>query len=268
MFSVDSTHHVFFPMIEPDFVPLQATKNHWGITSQETDPAVEPVLLRQTFKKGSAWLGGQRMFGSWSHFRLVHWGKSRNNYVRYIHVYQWYLRKNKIYHDISMSMILTNKIKGFKRIRYYWVSYIIVVPRPSKCLENSGNIPIILGTCGNFYGLEGLRRYFFMLTLGTLTISAVSGLWSAWARWVSASAHHSLYDPLNQCFKIFGGGLQPYNLSLAAWNSCFSPCSSFFRPWPPHRIASRPLNGPRASSSTWPRSYEIRTTCQRHSLAL
>ena len=127
-------------MIEPDFVPLQATKNHWGITSQETDPAVEPVLLRQTFKKGSAWLGGQRMFGSWSHFRLVHWGKSRNNYVRYIHVYQWYLRKNKIYHDISMSMILTNKIKGFKRIRYYWVLYIIVVPRPSKCLENSGNI--------------------------------------------------------------------------------------------------------------------------------
>ena len=64
MFSVHSTHHVFFPMIEPDFVPLQATKNHWGITSQETDPAVEPVLLRQTFKKGSAWLGGQRMFGS------------------------------------------------------------------------------------------------------------------------------------------------------------------------------------------------------------
>ena len=56
-----------------------------------------------------------------------------------------------------ISMILTNKVKGFERIRYYWVSYINLVPGPSKHLENSGNIPIILRTCGNFDGLEGLR---------------------------------------------------------------------------------------------------------------
>ena len=113
-----------FPMIEPDVVP-------------PGDGSGEPVLLQQTFK-GSAWLG-QRMFWSWSHFRLVNQDKS-----------------SKIKVCPCISMIFKKKTE-FDRIRSYWVSYIILVPGPSKYLENSGNIPIILRTCGNFDGLEGLR---------------------------------------------------------------------------------------------------------------
>ena len=91
-------------MIEPDFVP-------------PGDGSGEPVLLRQTFK-GSAWLG-QRMFWSWSHFRLVNQDKSSK--IKVCPCISMIFKKNRIWQDkILLSIIHHSSTWALQVPRKFW----------------------------------------------------------------------------------------------------------------------------------------------------